>query len=223
MPEHVVPMMAKLGKLPAKDDGWAYEIKWDGVRAIAYSEPGRLRLESRNLNDITAQYPEVRPLNRALSSHTRRARRRARRVRRRRAAELRAASAAHAPDRRVADPATRAGLPGRLRHLRPALPRRPLADGAALHRAARAARGARARRARVADALVQRRRRRRAARRERRTRARGHRGQAARLPVRARQARDHLDQGQDQAAPGARDRRLAAGRGPPQRATSARS
>jgi bifunctional non-homologous end joining protein LigD len=69
MPEHVVPMLARLGELPAKDDGWAYEIKWDGVRAIAYSEPGRLRLESRNLNDITAQYPEVRPLNRALSSH----------------------------------------------------------------------------------------------------------------------------------------------------------
>ena len=70
MPEHVVPMMARLGNLPAKDDGWAFEIKWDGVRAIAYSEPGRLRLESRNLNDISAQYPEVRPLNRALSSHT---------------------------------------------------------------------------------------------------------------------------------------------------------
>ena len=71
MPEHVVPMMAKLADLPAaKDAGWAYEIKWDGVRAIAYSEPGRLRLESRNLNDITAQYPEVRPLNRALSSHS---------------------------------------------------------------------------------------------------------------------------------------------------------
>ncbi len=70
MPEHVVPMLARLGELPAKDGGWAYEIEWDGVRTIAYSEPGRLRLESRNLNDITAQYPEVRPLNRALSSHT---------------------------------------------------------------------------------------------------------------------------------------------------------
>ena len=70
MPEHVVPMMAKLAPLPASDTGWAYEIKWDGVRAVAYSEPGRLRLESRNLNDITAQYPELRPLNRALSSHS---------------------------------------------------------------------------------------------------------------------------------------------------------
>ena len=70
MPEHVVPMMAKLAPLPSSDSGWGYEIKWDGVRALAYSEPGRLRLESRNLNDITAGYPEVRPLNRALSSHS---------------------------------------------------------------------------------------------------------------------------------------------------------
>jgi bifunctional non-homologous end joining protein LigD len=70
MPEHLVPMMAKLGRLPARDEGWGYEVKWDGVRAIAYSEPGRLRIESRNLNDIGAQYPEVRRLNRALGSHT---------------------------------------------------------------------------------------------------------------------------------------------------------
>jgi bifunctional non-homologous end joining protein LigD len=70
MPEHVVPMMAKLAAAPPGGDGWAYEIKWDGVRAIAYSEPGRLRLESRNLNDISAQYPEVRAMNRALGSHS---------------------------------------------------------------------------------------------------------------------------------------------------------
>jgi bifunctional non-homologous end joining protein LigD len=69
MPERLVPMMAKLAEEPPPGDQWAFEIKWDGVRAIAYSEPGRLRLESRNLNDISAQYPELRPLNRALSSH----------------------------------------------------------------------------------------------------------------------------------------------------------
>jgi bifunctional non-homologous end joining protein LigD len=69
MPERVEPMLARPAPLPADDDNWAYEIKWDGVRAIAYSEPGRLRLESRNLNDITPAYPELRPLNRALSSH----------------------------------------------------------------------------------------------------------------------------------------------------------
>ncbi|MBA3326738.1 MAG: DNA ligase D [Solirubrobacterales bacterium] len=69
MPERLRPMLARPGPLPADDASWAFEIKWDGVRALAYSEPGRLRLESRNRNDITAAYPELRALNRALSSH----------------------------------------------------------------------------------------------------------------------------------------------------------
>ncbi len=70
MPEHVVPMLARAGELPAEEEGWAYEIKWDGVRAIVYSRPGELRLESRNLNDITDSYPELARVNRALSSHS---------------------------------------------------------------------------------------------------------------------------------------------------------
>ncbi len=69
MPRHLTPMLARAGSLPAGEDGWAYEIKWDGVRAIAYSQPRELRLESRNLNDITDAYPELGRLNRALSSH----------------------------------------------------------------------------------------------------------------------------------------------------------
>jgi bifunctional non-homologous end joining protein LigD len=52
-------MFAKLSKLPRDDGGWAYEIKWDGVRAVAYVAGGGVRLESRNLNDVTARYPEV--------------------------------------------------------------------------------------------------------------------------------------------------------------------
>jgi bifunctional non-homologous end joining protein LigD len=67
-PESVVPMLAKLARLPAKDEGWGVEVKWDGVRAIAYCRPGRLELQSRNLNDVTAQYPEVRRLTRQLGS-----------------------------------------------------------------------------------------------------------------------------------------------------------
>ncbi len=63
MPERIVPMMARLGdQLPADQEGWSFEVKWDGVRAIAYAQPGRLRLESRNLNEITDAYPEVRGL-----------------------------------------------------------------------------------------------------------------------------------------------------------------
>jgi bifunctional non-homologous end joining protein LigD len=71
MPADLKPMMARLAKrLPADEEDWAFEIKWDGVRAIAYSTPGELRLQSRNLNDITARYPEVRRLNRALGTRT---------------------------------------------------------------------------------------------------------------------------------------------------------
>ena len=43
-------------------------MKWDGVRAIAYCRPGRLQLQSRNLRDVTAQYPEVRRLSRQLGA-----------------------------------------------------------------------------------------------------------------------------------------------------------
>jgi bifunctional non-homologous end joining protein LigD len=69
MPERIVPMLARTAELPADDDRWAFEIKWDGVRAIAYSTPGELRLESRNLNDITDSYPELARLGRGLGSH----------------------------------------------------------------------------------------------------------------------------------------------------------
>jgi bifunctional non-homologous end joining protein LigD len=68
LPEHVPPMLATPGALPRDDAGWAFEIKWDGVRAIAYWQPGRLRIESRNLNDITRRYPELRALGEELGS-----------------------------------------------------------------------------------------------------------------------------------------------------------
>jgi bifunctional non-homologous end joining protein LigD len=70
MPSRIVPMLARAGPLPGDDEHWAHEIKWDGVRAIAYSRPGELRLESRNLNDVTDKYPEIGRIDRALGSHT---------------------------------------------------------------------------------------------------------------------------------------------------------
>jgi bifunctional non-homologous end joining protein LigD len=69
MPQRIVPMLARTAELPSDDDRWGFEIKWDGVRAIAYSTPGELRLESRNLNDITDSYPELARLDRGLGSH----------------------------------------------------------------------------------------------------------------------------------------------------------
>ena len=55
-------MLARPGRLPDDEASWAFEVKWDGVRAIAYSSDTRLRLESRNLNDVTSRYPELRAL-----------------------------------------------------------------------------------------------------------------------------------------------------------------
>jgi bifunctional non-homologous end joining protein LigD len=42
-------MLARPGQVPADGRAWAFEVKWDGVRAIAHWSGGRLRLESRNL------------------------------------------------------------------------------------------------------------------------------------------------------------------------------
>jgi bifunctional non-homologous end joining protein LigD len=68
-PENVVPMLAKLSTLPRDDARWGVEVKWDGVRALAYCQPGRVTLQTRNLNDVSVQYPEVRRIHRALGSH----------------------------------------------------------------------------------------------------------------------------------------------------------
>jgi len=68
MPEHLPPMLASPGRLPESEDGWAFEVKWDGVRAITYWRPGRMRIESRNLNDISSRYPELRALGRQLGA-----------------------------------------------------------------------------------------------------------------------------------------------------------
>jgi bifunctional non-homologous end joining protein LigD len=60
MPEWVPPMMARSTGLPPDDGGWAYEMKWDGVRTSAYLEEGHLlRLVSRTGRDVTAAYPEL--------------------------------------------------------------------------------------------------------------------------------------------------------------------
>jgi bifunctional non-homologous end joining protein LigD len=70
MPERVVPMLAQLGELPTPGDGYGFEIKWDGIRALAYWRPGRLRVETRNLADVTARWPEMRDLGRQLGARS---------------------------------------------------------------------------------------------------------------------------------------------------------
>jgi bifunctional non-homologous end joining protein LigD len=59
MPEAIEPMLATLGKLPQDSEKWAFEFKWDGIRAISYWNGRQLSIKSRNLIDITFRYPEL--------------------------------------------------------------------------------------------------------------------------------------------------------------------
>lgn len=71
LPELVRPMLATASEmLPAPDEQWGYEFKWDGVRAVAYLDGGRLRLVSRNDRDVTASYPELRAVGEAVGVRT---------------------------------------------------------------------------------------------------------------------------------------------------------
>jgi bifunctional non-homologous end joining protein LigD len=62
MPSVIHPMLATLVDKPFDDDEWLFEIKWDGYRAVAFLDEGKVRLVSRNLNDLTGEYPELRDL-----------------------------------------------------------------------------------------------------------------------------------------------------------------
>ena len=59
LPGALRPMLAVSGPAPRDPDSWALEMKWDGVRALAYIELGKVRLMSRTERDITVAYPEL--------------------------------------------------------------------------------------------------------------------------------------------------------------------
>jgi bifunctional non-homologous end joining protein LigD len=62
MPATIHPMLAESIDDPFDDNAWLFEIKWDGYRAIAFIEDGRVRLVSRNQNELTARYPELKDM-----------------------------------------------------------------------------------------------------------------------------------------------------------------
>jgi bifunctional non-homologous end joining protein LigD len=60
LPASLAPMLAAPGSPPAgRLAEWAVEMKWDGVRALAFISDGVLRLVSRSGKDISRTYPEV--------------------------------------------------------------------------------------------------------------------------------------------------------------------
>jgi bifunctional non-homologous end joining protein LigD len=69
-PRIITPMKATLvANPPADDEHWAYEIKWDGMRAIGFVEAGHLRLQSANGLDATERFPELAGLAAAMDPH----------------------------------------------------------------------------------------------------------------------------------------------------------
>jgi bifunctional non-homologous end joining protein LigD len=71
--ERIPPMKAIAGDLPVDDANWSYEIKWDGMRAIAFVDASApadgVRLQSSNLIDITIRFPELAALRGAVGGH----------------------------------------------------------------------------------------------------------------------------------------------------------
>src|SRR5208337_2731351 len=59
MPAVIHPMLATPADKGFDDPDWLFEIKWDGYRAVAFIEDGRVRLVSRSQNDLTAPFSEL--------------------------------------------------------------------------------------------------------------------------------------------------------------------
>jgi len=70
MPSAIRPMLANSVENAFDDPAWLFEIKWDGYRAVAFISEGKVRLVSRNQNDLTEQYSELRDLPRFVKADT---------------------------------------------------------------------------------------------------------------------------------------------------------
>ena len=62
-PTEIHPMLATAVDKPFDSPEWLFEIKWDGYRAVSFIHSGKVRLVSRNQNDLTAQFPELHELS----------------------------------------------------------------------------------------------------------------------------------------------------------------
>lgn len=59
LPERIQPALATVVDRPFSDPDWLFEIKWDGIRALAYIQDKEVELRSRTGRVITAEYPEL--------------------------------------------------------------------------------------------------------------------------------------------------------------------
>jgi bifunctional non-homologous end joining protein LigD len=68
MPSRLEPMLATIGDHPFSNPQWLFEIKWDGVRALAWINNGALTIRARSGAEITARYPELASLPGAIAA-----------------------------------------------------------------------------------------------------------------------------------------------------------
>ncbi|MGB7131423.1 MAG: non-homologous end-joining DNA ligase, partial [Candidatus Sulfotelmatobacter sp.] len=68
MPAAIYPMLATSIDKPFDGPDWLFEIKWDGYRAVAFIEGGKVRLVSRNQIELTHRYPELKDLPKAVKA-----------------------------------------------------------------------------------------------------------------------------------------------------------
>ena len=200
------------------DDAWAYEMKWDGMRAIVVVEGGRVQRDLPAGQRRDAALPRARGARRARSAAPRPC------STARSSPSTTTAARASSGCSRACRPGSATGSASSMEShargvhvLRPALARRPLRDGPAVHRSARAPRAPRLRARRGRP------------RRRRSARARQAMDAAEALgfegivmkrldsTYQPGQAHRRVAQAQDRAGPGVRGRRLAAGQGRPHR------
>lgn len=60
MPRAVAPMLPRETRQPFRKEGWYFELKYDGFRAVALIDRGNVRLHSRTLNDFPESFAPVR-------------------------------------------------------------------------------------------------------------------------------------------------------------------
>ena len=64
----VHPMLATSIERPFDDPEWLFEIKWDGYRAVSFLQDGKVRLVSRNQNELTGEFPELNELSKLIKA-----------------------------------------------------------------------------------------------------------------------------------------------------------
>src|SRR5439155_10091230 len=59
-PSELRPMQAASAEAPFSSPEYLFEVKWDGLRCLVFRDrDGRVRIQDRGLNDLTADVPEV--------------------------------------------------------------------------------------------------------------------------------------------------------------------